>query len=375
MSYNDRFISQICAILLGIVLISPHTALAQKAKTRVLVLGLKVESRSHIPYSQVIETRLIRDLLTSGKAVIVSHEEREAAFKSMGRKSHTCGEFDCAMKLGEKTNADYVIYGTLERRFIIFQFDLTIIKLPSGITEKNLKRKFQENSRPPEIAKEASVVSDAFLEVIPQYRSESPEKMFAQTFPQEAIVDSLPEKVLIALLTEYGKYGPPEVILHYHKIYPGLKDWENFMADDITKMFNYFKHMGNEVATSLSKLYAYGNFFNKFDMEAYAIKNCSVGALDMLLALEIPVLMVYRGNIRILTGYRGLPESETSYFYLDGGEILPTNELTGFELRWVLFAVNKPGRYRGHSRAKLEKAIGRFKDTWNDTPELVAVVQ
>lgn len=316
---------------------------------------------------------MTRDFLASGKAEVISPEEREKALKSLSIHSHTCSEFDCAMKIGEITGADYVIYGILERMYKVFQFQVTIIQLPSGILEKSLKRKFSENSIPSDIAKEVSVVSDTFLDVIPLYHNDSPDRVSTRSLPGEVTVDSLLERVVIDQFPDIGEYGPAGAILNYNNIFPGAREWEKFSANDVTELLNFFKHLGDQTASSMSELYSYVNFFKKFDLDTYAIKNCSIGALDMLLAHEIPVLMVYRGNVRVLTGYSGLPENENSYYYLDGGEILPIGELGGMELRGTLFAVNKPGRFRGHSQEKLSKAIERFKDTWNDTPELINI--
>ena len=359
-------------LLVNIFLSLSSIAAAEEEKSRILILGLKVTARSYKLFSNVIEARLRRDFLASGNAEVISTEEKYEILNRMEIKPYTINTREVAVKVAKEAGADFVLYGNIERTYLIYDFTISLVRVSPEINELTKEGRLEEWHGPAEVAEITAKISRAFVKIIPEAKISSPERKRMPVQREEAVPDTMLTRFKMEDVTDPGERGPLEVIMNHFKVFPAPEKWNRLLlGEDMTTLFDFLRIQKRESNPSLAMLQKFGEFAEENGMEAYMLKNCNIKALYSILSLNIPILIIYRDNIRIFTGFNGLPDNVNSYFSLDRGEILPLNEISEKDIIANLFVVNPPGRYRGHSREKLVATISRFPDTWKQFPSLL----
>jgi len=129
-----------------------------------------------------------------------------------------------------------------------------------------------------------------------------------------------------------------------------------------------------ELFQIMSRLQMYGEFALRYNMQAYLIKNCSIRAVNVLLANKIPVFYSEDGSaVNLLVSYNGLRPDGDCVFKTNYQDEFESFNLIHRKLICVLIILPKPGKKGGISREYLETAIARYQNDWGKTPSLVEV--
>ncbi len=161
----------------------------------------------------------------------------------------------------------------------------------------------------------------------------------------------------------------------YYRVFPGELEYMKLSQDQqITRVQLDDGDMNSDLFQTFSRMQMYGEYALRYNMQSYLIKNCSIRALNVLLANKIPVFWTDdEKEISLLTGYRGLRSDGVSIFRTNMNAEFDSFYLTHRKLIAIMIILPKPGKRGGISRDYLETAVSRYHDDWGKTPKLVEI--
>ena len=142
------------------------------------------------------------------------------------------------------------------------------------------------------------------------------------------------------------RFGYIEQIFSYYRVFPGEFEFEKFEQQKLITRLSTREDLDGQLTSVLNKFHIYGDFAIRHNLQAYLIKDCSVRAINVLLANKIPVF--YTDGI--LIGYSRLTPDGFCLFKTIEKQFVEEVELTHRKRVAVMFVVPKPGRKKGLSR-------------------------
>ena len=127
--------------------------------------------------------------------------------------------------------------------------------------------------------------------------------------------------------------------------------------------------LDRQITNVLNYFYVCGDFAIRHNLQAYLIKDCSVLAINLLLANKIPVFF----TDGILIGYTSLSREGFCLFKTIEKQYIYSTDLTYRKRMAVMFMAPKPGRKRGITREYLENSVGFFHNEQGIAPTLIEI--
>ncbi len=353
-----------------LTLFAPASNAQQQKMVKILVTSPNIEERAYLAVADVFAGSIIRELNRKGGLEVVSREKSEEWLKEKGKEAWAVDNRELARETAKALGADIVIYSSLSRSFNSFVYSMAFLEVERDVIQRVLNGSFNETASPSELGRLVGLEMKKLVGYIP-LPSEIGNQGLA--IRQETVdPDNLPRRAEIEL-PRMDQYGSAEQVLSYYRVFPGEVEFMKLEMDQqITRVQFEDQDIDSELMRVFSRMQMYGEFALRYNMQAFLIKNCSIRALNVLLANKIPVFFTGDdGNISLLTGYTGLREDGYSIFRTNFNDEFDSFFLTQRRLIAVMIILPKPGRKGGISRDFLETAVSRYHNDWGKSPELV----
>jgi hypothetical protein len=187
--------------------------------------------------------------------------------------------------------------------------------------------------------------------------------------------DEMPKSSSLEL-PRADQFGSLEQVLNYYRIFPGELEYLKLdQQQQITRVqMEADADLDADLMQTFTRLQMWGEFSLRYNMQSYLIKDCSIQALNVLLANKIPVFFTDDGkNISLLTGYSQYKANGTSIFQTNYNDEFDSTYLTHRKLLAIMIILPKPGKKGAVSQDYLETAISRYHNDWGKTPALVEI--
>ncbi|MHB9028080.1 MAG: hypothetical protein ACYC9O_04885 [Candidatus Latescibacterota bacterium] len=358
--------------LVMFIMLAPGAYSQQQKMIKILVTSPQISDKVYRPVADVFAGSVIRELNRKGGLVIVDREQSEAYLRKKGLPEWAVDNRELAIEVGKALGADIVIYSTLSRNLGSFVYSLGFLEVDRDVIQRILNGSFSETASPGEIGKFINEEVRKLVNYIP-LPSELGDRGLA--FREETVnPDNLPRSAEIEL-PRMDRFGAVEQVLSYYRVFPGEMEYVKLDIDQqITRVQLEEGDIDGDLMRTFSRMQMYGEYALRYNMQSYLIKNCSVRALNVLLANKIPVFWTDDGmNVNLLTGYTGLRQDGVSIFRTFTNDEFDSFYLTHRKLIAILVILPKPGKKGGISREYLETAISRYHNDWGKTPELVEI--
>ncbi|MCE5249307.1 hypothetical protein LLG96_03720 [bacterium] len=365
------FLLHVLAGVLVFAFLSPYHADGKQRIVRILVTSPHIGDNQYRPIADVFAGSIIRELNRFGGLEIVPREESERYLKGKGLPEWVNNR-DMALEIGEALKADIVIYSSIGRNYDSFVYSIAFLEVDRDIIQRILHGAFRDSDPPETIGKQMKYEISKITMFIPTPSELSDPGSLVRT--ETVDPDKLPPKVLLEEYPNMGRYGAMEQLLAYYRVFPGELEFIKFEEGRTITRLQLRDDMDEELTKLFERFRYYADFALRYNMQVYFIKDCSVRAVNVLLANKIPVLYSPNGEgLSVLVGYGGLRPDGYSYFFPFGSDPFESYDFTHRQRVAVMIILPKPGRKGGISKQYLESAVGRYRDEWNKTPTLVEI--
>lgn len=361
--------------LVILALIAPGARAQQQHKqkmVKVLVTSPCINDRAYRAVADVFAGSIIRELNRKGGLEVVDREKAEEWMKKKGLPEWGVDNRETAIEVSKALGADIVIYSTLSRSFESFVYSMAFMEVERGVIQRILNGSFFETASPQEIGRLVNTEMKNLVGFIPL-----PSELgnMGLALREETVdPDKLPRGAEIEL-PRMDRFGSIEQVLSYYRVFPGEMEFMKLdMEQQITRIQYDDMEVDAELMKTFTRMQMYGEFALRYNMQAYMVKNCSVRALNVLLANKIPVFYTEDGSVvSLLSAYSNLREDGVSIFRTNMNDQFDSFNFTQRKLIAIMVLLPKPGKKGGISRDYLEAAVSRYHNEWGKSPELVEV--
>lgn len=364
--------STVVAVIAAVVFAGGAGAEAPKAPS-VLVTCPGLTDKAYRPVADVFMGVVAREARRQGGAEIVDRERAAAWLRERRLPEWAVDNRDLAREMGLALGADAVIYSDLIHKGSQFVYHMVVLEVKRDVIQRVVNGSFRDAAAPGEIADVVTADMKKINKYIP--RPEDIEDPGLALREKLVNPDSLPVSAE-AGLPPMDAFGEIEQVLSFYRVFPGDAEFLKLSVDQrITRIqFDEEESVNEALRRTYSRMQMYGEFALRYNLQAYLVKNCSVRALNVLIANKVPVFMTLdEENIRLVNGYRGLQGNGDCIFRSSLGDDFSSIELVHRNLIAVLVILPKPGKKGGISRESLQKAVGVYHNDWGKTPELVEI--
>ena len=363
---NQFFIMQKLLFLLTVLLLVPITSDSQQKMIKILVSTPYIEHKEYQPIADVMAGSIIRELARAGGMEIIERGKSDKYLKEKGLDSFIETR-ELAFETGGVLGADIIIYSTIEKKYDNLLYSIVFLEVEKNIIQRNINGSFRVSESASEIGRIMKEQTQKLLKYVPL-----PSELVdpGSVFRERTIdYERLPTSVEIEDIPPMDRFGYIEQIFSYYRVFPGEVEYEKFQQQKLMTRFAFREDLNEELTDILNNFYIYGDFAIRHNLQAYLIKDCSVQAINVLLANKIPVFYIDG----VLIGYKGLAPGGSCLFNTMDNRFVETFDLTHGKRLAVMFVVPKPGRKNGISKGYLERAVGYYRDEWSKTPTLVEI--
>jgi hypothetical protein len=348
-----------------------HNPECKQRVVRILVTSPHISDKQYQPIADVFAGSIIRELNRHGGLEIVDREESERYLREKGLDEWV-NTRNLALEVGEALKADIVIYSSIGRNYDTFVYSIAFLEVDRDIIQRILHGSFMDSDPPETIGKIVKYEISKLVIFIPTPTElADPGVNYRETTVDP---DNLPPKVIIEDYPNMGRFGVMEQLMSYYRVFPGELEYMKFDQERTVTRLEFRDDMDEELTKLFYRFRFYADFALRYNMQVYFIKDCSVRAVNVLLANKIPVLYSPNGeSMSVLVGYGGLRPDGFCYFIPYGTDPFESYDFTHRQRVAILIILPKPGRKGGISKKYLESAIGRYRDEWNKTPTLVEI--
>ena len=351
--------------------ITPDLLECKQRVVRILVTSPHISEKEYRPVADVMAGSIIRELNRHGGLEIVDRELSEKYLREKGLKEWVNNR-NIAIELGEALEADIVIYSSIGRNYDTFVYSIAFIEVERDIIQRVLQGSFRDSDPPSHIGKLMKYEVSKLVMFIPTPSELSDPGVVLREDTVDP--DNLPKKLIIEEFPVMGRYGIMEQILTYYRVFPGEIEYMKFDQQRNITRLRFRDDMDEEITQLFNRFRIYADFALRHNMQAYFLKDCSIRAVNVLIANKIPVLYSPTGEgMSVLIGYGGLRPDGYCYFIPFGTDPFEAYDFTHRQRVAIMIILPKTGRKGGISRQYLDTAIERYRDEWNKTPRLVEV--
>ena len=358
------------SIFAGIVCIGNVSAQQQKL-VKVLVTTPFVAEKSYRAVGDVFAGSIIRELNRNGGIELVDREKSERWLLEHNRSAGVNNR-EIAGEVAKALGADIVIYSTLMRTYDTFAYDIALLEVDRDVIQRILSGAFKESTSASEIGRVIRTEMKKIVQYIPLPSELSNPGVALR---QEVVnPDNLPKSLRIDL-PRLDQYGTLEQVFTYWRVFPGEVEYQKLEVNQqLTRVQFDRDEMDAELYQTLSRLQMYGEFSLRYNLQAYLIKNCSIRAVNVLIANKIPVFYSDDGKtVSLLSGYSRLRDDGYCVFHTNFNDNFESYDLIHRKLICILIILPRPGKKGGISRDYIETAISRYPNDWGKNPSLVEI--
>ncbi|MBT4484936.1 MAG: hypothetical protein HOC71_14800 [Candidatus Latescibacteria bacterium] len=353
-------------IIFFILLQMPFVAESQTRLIKILITSPFIEYKAYRPLSDVIAGTIISELKRTGGMEIIDREKAEQYLIDRGLAPWVESR-EMAFELGEALEADIVIFSTIKKQYDNFLFNIIFLEIDRDIIQRNIRGSFRVSESASAIGKVVKEKMQKLLDYIPTPSElNDPGAMLRE---KTVNPEKLPTSITLEDIPQIDRFGYIEQIFSYYRVFPGEIEYQKFEQQDTINKLQFREELDEELTDILNKFYVYGDFAIRHNLQAYLIKDCSMQAINILLANKIPVLYIEG----ILVGYSNLTPGGFCIFKTIDKRHVENYELTHRKRVAVMFIVPKIGRRMGFSKEYLEYAVGFYRDELGKTPKLVEI--
>lgn len=351
----------------------PWGSYAQQQKlVRILVSSPQVNNQAYRAVGDVFAGSIIRELNRKGGLEIVDRLKSEEYLRK-NKLNEGIDNRETATMVGKALGADIVIYSTLDRNSNTFAYSIAFFEVERDVIQRIVNGAFNETASPMEIGR---MVREEMKRLITYIPLPSELGNIGSVIREDTVnPDELPKSAEIEL-PRGDQFGALEQVLSYYRLFPGELEYLKLdQQQDITRIqMEADPDIDAELVKTFTRLQMYGEFALRYNLQSFLIKDCSIRALNVLLANKIPVFFTDDGrNIGLLNGYSQLKGNGTSIFRTNYSDEFDSSYLIHRKLIAILVILPKPGKKGGISREYLETAISRYHNDWGKTPSLVEI--
>jgi len=357
--------------LFVLALAIPCQAQKKQRIVKILVSTPHIGNKIYRPVSDVMAGSIIRELNRHGGIEIIDRELSEKHLRDQGLEEWINNR-DLAIEVGSALGADIVMYSSLGKGGRFFNYSIAYIEVKRDIIQRVVHGFFNDSDTPADIGRIMKFEMSKFTNFIP-----APSEL---DDPGSLIRDNtidpyeLPPVSLMENFPGIGMYGIMEQILTYYRIFPGEIEYIKLeQARQITRL-EFREDMDQDLTKLFSKFRIYADFALRHNMQVFLIKDCSIRAVNLLLANKIPVIYSPDGTaLSILMGYVNLRQDGYALFLPAGTDPFESYDFTHRRRVGMMIALPKPGRKGGITKQYIEDSIAIYKDEWDKTPRLVEI--
>ncbi|MFC1485687.1 hypothetical protein ACFL55_01510 [Candidatus Latescibacterota bacterium] len=351
-----------------ILWVVPWPARAQPRLVKMLVSSPYIEDNLYQPIADVVAGTIIREFKRAGGIEVLDREESERIIREDGGDGWVATRNQAAF-IGQKMNADIVIYSSIRRNYNQFNYNIGFYQVSNNIIQRVLTGTFNTSDSPSIIGR----VIRAEIEKLQRYVPLPSELVDPGSNLRMTLVDpdNLPSSNEIENFPEIAQFGPLERVLSYYRVFPGEQEYYRLAQGAQVMRFSLREELDEELTTRNNVYYMYGDFAIRHSLQAYFIKNCSTQALNVLIANNIPVFY----NDDLILGYFNLMPDGFCIFKTISNNYFDTTEMSYHDRIVVMFIVPQPGRSGGVPREYLEDSLALFEDEWGETPTLFEITE
>lgn len=355
------------ALLTVIAVFYSQTVRSETISTVKVLITTPLSSQSSLkPVLDVFAGSLIREAAKVGTAEVIPRKKADDFLAAEGKPAGV-GAREEAQRVGAALGAHIVIYSTIDRKNDFFNYKIYLLEVERDIIQRSLSGSFPSTYSPNEIGRR---VNEEFIK-ISRYIPLPSEIIDPGGSIRDVSVD--PEKLMpesiIKNFPPPERYGITEQILSYFRIFPGEEEYKKFDQQKSISRLITRDELDPELTQILNEYYMLGDFVIRYNLQAYLIKDCSVGAINVLLANKIPVFV----GTRLLTGYSEMRMHGYCLYHTHDNQHVEALEMTHRSRITVMFVAPRPGKRLGLSKNYLEKSIAIFRDEYGKVPTLVEV--
>ncbi len=353
-------------LLFFIILFFPGNVISQPKLVKILVSTPYVKAVDYQPVADVMAGSIIRELKREGGLEIIDRVKSEEYIKGLGGTGWIANRMQ-AVKVGEALDADIVVFTTIQVNYDNFIYRIVFIEVERDLIQRALKGAFHNSTSASEIGRIIKKEVEKLKKYIPlPSELADPGMMIRDTTIDP---DNLPKSHMTEKFPPFGRYGVIEQVLAYFRVFPGELEYRKFEQGTTVMRFSLRDNMDEELTTRYNLYNSYADFAIRHGLQAFLIKDCSSRAVNVLVANNVPVF--YTENL--ILGYENLLSDGYCWFRTLSNAVFDTTEMTHRNRILILIIVPKPGKKGGISKEYLESAIGRYKNEWGNSPELVEV--
>ena len=331
---------------------------------RILVASPAVDHELFQSVGDVVAGTLMRELLREGGIVLLDRDESERIIREGGGEGWVSNRTD-AKAIGEAMDADVVIFSTIVRVNKIFKYTISFYQVKDDTVQRYLNGSFNITESPSGIGRIITGEAAKLMMYVP-----TPDELVDPGINlRVTMVDphDLPSSHEIENIPRSTRFGSIEQVFSYYRVFPGDEQYMKLATGTAATRIHFEEEeLDQELRDRYNMYNAYGDFAIQYDMQAFFIENCSTGAINLLVANNIPVFY----NDDIIIGYSGLAPDGYCIFKTLYNDYFESSNMTHRNRLVVMFMVPQPGRIGGVSKDYLETAVEEFKDEWDKKPKL-----
>ena len=352
--------------MLIIFLLVPFKAKTQQKMVKILVCSPSIENRAYSPIADVMAGSIIREFNRAGGIDIIDREKSEHYLKERDLNEWV-NTRELALEVGEALGVDIVIYSTIGKKYDSFIYSLSFLEVEKDVIQRTLHGSFPISSSPSEIGRIMKTEAEKMQRYVPlpselvdpglliREKTVNPERL-----PVSAKIDGLPP---------IDRFGFIEQIFSYYRVFPGEQEYTKLENQTNITKFSFREELDDELTRELNQFYIYGDFAIRHNLQAYLVKDCSINAINVLLANKIPVFYIDG----IIIGYSNLTLDGYCIYHTIDKQVTDVIDLTHRKRIAVMFIVPKLGQKFGVSKEYLEFAVGFYHDELGKNPTLVEI--
>ena len=350
----------------AVCLVRPEGASAQRRLVRVAVTPPAVSGNEYQPMGKVWAGVTKRELNRMGGIELVPEKDiNNWVDKNNG--GERISDRRTAFDMGEELNADVVIFTSLARRHQFIAYAMTFLEVQKDVVQRTMTGNFEAVISPSGVGR---IVNEQMLSLV-RYLPRPSEL----DDPAEAIRDNsidpskLPSTTIIEGIPPIDRFLYVEQLFSYFRVFPGEAEYTKFEQQKIMTRLVKRQDMDEELSSILQGLYITGDFALRHGLQAYMIQDCSLGAINVLLANGIPVFF----SKGIITGYSNLEADGYCLYHTIDKLMFESIGVSHRDRVTVMIILPRPGRKYGLSKTYLDTAVAYYLDELGKTPRLVEV--
>jgi len=353
------------------ILSTPDVSECKQRVVKILVTSPYIKEKEYRPIADVFAGSIIRELNRHGGLEIIKRELSEEYLKGKGLEEWVNNRVQ-AIEVGEALEADIVIYSSLGLTNDTFVYSMALIEVERDIIQRVLQGSFKSSDPPSYIGKIMKYEVAKLIMFIPTPSELADPGVIIRENTIDP--DNLPKKAIIENYPPMARYGIMEQLFTLYRVFPGEIEYMKFDQQRNMTRLQFRSNMDEELTQLFKKFRVYADFALRHNLQAYFIQDCSIRAVNVLIANKIPVLYSPTGeSLSVIVGYGALRPDGYSYFIPFGTEPFESYSFTHRQRVAIMIILPKSGRKGGISKKYLESAIERYRDEWNKTPKLVEV--